>query len=111
MARNLQFLLDCEDGSIVDDIGTAFVASANPLQKNHGQNDLVELKPGGWDIGVIKANRNEFVDLFVQHALYGSCKDAIDEFLRGWKSIANFPIIDATTHIEACNTLFCMNDN
>lgn len=63
---------------------------------------IVELKPGGREIFVNKANRDEFVELFVQHALYGSCKYAIDDFLQGWKSAVDFPVTDMVSDSEVC---------
>lgn len=103
LARGLQFLLDYEVGvSIQEDIGTTFVASANPLLQSTVSStpDSVELRPGGRDISVNKANRAEFVELFVQHALYGSCKEAVDDFLNGWKSRIQFPVTSMCTDIE-----------
>jgi hypothetical protein len=105
LARSLQFLLDYED-SIEENIGTTFVASANPLLQNAitapspSNAVVIELKPGGSDIFVNKANRAEFVELFVQHALYGSCRTAIDDFLGGWRSVIDSPVTNMATDTE-----------
>ena len=109
LARGLQFLLDYEDGaSIQEDIGTIFVASVNPLLQNtkNSTPECVELKSGGRDIYVNKANRAEFVDLFVQHALYGSCREAVDDFLNGWKNRILFPVTNMCTDIEVSSYIF-----
>lgn len=111
LARNMQFLLEYEDGvSIEQDIGITFVASMNPLLQNNNAlsgevldydvREAVELKPGGANIFVNKANRGEFVELFIQHALYGSCKDAIDDFVKGWQQVADSPATRIATEIE-----------
>ena len=95
LARSLQFLLDY-DGSVEEDIGTTFVSSVNPLQQNSTDSiEVVELKSGGRDIFVNKANRAEFVELFVQYALY---------FLSGWRRVVNFPVTKMCTDSEVGST-------
>ena len=109
LATSLQFLLDY-DGSIQEDIGTTFVASQNPLLQYSASNtallsNVVELKRGGADIFVTKANRAEFVDLFVNHALHGSCQTAISEFINGWRTMMLSPIADVVSDSEVYDTL------
>lgn len=106
-------MLDFEDGAALEEeIGTTFVASANPLLQNSNPPtpgrttafSTAELKAGGSNVLVNKANRGEFVDLFVQHALYGSCKSAVDDFLSGWRKVTDSPGVDMTTDSEVTKT-------
>jgi hypothetical protein len=102
LARSLQYLLDYNERSIQDDIGTTFVASANPLLSAEANaylsgHESIELKPGGTDLFVNKANRFEFVDLFVHHALYRCCNNAVDDFLAGLRQIIDSPVVNMTS--------------
>ena len=72
--------------------------------------EFTDLKENGKSIVVTTANRAEFVDLFVQHALYGSCKIAVDDFISGIKSIISGPGVDMTSDQEL-ESLFCGSAN
>ena len=102
LAKSLQYLLEYED-SIQSDIGTTFVSSKNPLLQGHHigeDSEDIELKQGGSNIFVNKANRADFVNLFVHYALYGSCRNAIDEFIKGWREIIDSAAMNMATDVE-----------
>jgi hypothetical protein len=125
---------DGSDTALNDIYGTVFIASANPLldsfvdeltskqeegkpsadlkKQKIGENSpttskhrYIELKPGGASIKVDRSNRAEFVQLFVNHALYGSCKNQIDDFLRGVKEFFFGPAVNICTATEVIDTL------
>lgn len=63
----------------------------------------VELRPGGDDVFVDISNRLEFVDLFIKHALYYSCREAVDEFIRGILLVTGrCRVLSSCTHFEVC---------
>lgn len=91
LAHGLQTVLDFEEGYMPDVLGITFSVSSNPLISSYQSNiedtseraSYVALKDGGDEIYVDKSNRQEFVKLFVNHTLYGSCARAVQTFLNG----------------------------
>ena len=65
----------------------------------------IELVEGGSDILVERGNRSQFVELFLNHTLYLSVKDAADDFIAGLKHILCSPLYDMCTHTEVLNPL------
>jgi E3 ubiquitin-protein ligase HERC4 len=107
LARGLQALLDyAEVGtSFADVFGISFVATSNPLVVDSSaavstSRSFVELKPGGSEIQITRANRQEFVELFVQHALYRSCQEAVDNFISGLRVILHNQALSLCTSAE-----------
>jgi hypothetical protein len=103
LARGLQALLDyAEVGtSFADVFGISFVAPSNPLvADSSSHSSSVELKQGGSEIQITRANRQEFVDLFVQHALYRSCQEAVDNFVSGLRVILHNQALSLCTASE-----------
>mmetsp|Transcript_6189 Transcript_6189/g.9333 ORF Transcript_6189/g.9333 Transcript_6189/m.9333 type:complete len:1082 (-) Transcript_6189:109-3354(-) len=106
LANSLQIILDFDkDGcSLADIFGATFAASANPLLDNGteqiGRPAFIDLKEDGQDIYVDRGNRKEFVDLFVRHALHGSCRTAIHDFISGLKVVLHTPALGLCTHTE-----------
>ena len=108
LARSLQFLLDYDnDATLYNDIDAAFVASSNPLLSSGAtfnsmeSYSYIELIPNGKQIPVTKANRAEFVNLYVQHALLGSCVSAVSDFIAGVTSIISGPGVNMCSEFEA----------
>lgn len=104
------------DDSLVDLFGLDFTASCNPLVPlspssphdvaGHNEEEtlqqhyaFVNLKPHGEEINVDRSNRKEFVRLFVRHALYSCCKEAIDAYLRGLRIV-----LKSTTALSLCTS-------
>lgn len=90
------------DENLLDIFGVNFTASSNPLLSSHltpaasedgvsesqsAQFLFIDLKENGSEIEVDRSNRKEFVDLYVRHALYTCCKEAIDDYLRGLRMV------------------------
>jgi E3 ubiquitin-protein ligase HERC4 len=110
LARGLKQLLEYEDVSISDVFGINFTSSSNPLlddaiTKSAASSprravSYVELKGDGSSIPVERYNRHEFVQLFVQWALYGSAKELVDSYLRGIQVLFVDPLISLCTHYE-----------
>jgi HECT-domain (ubiquitin-transferase) len=106
LGRGLQYLLDFEQGSIAAVLGTTFTASENPLLDSAAtatasiSTRYVALKAGGEDIYVDRSNRGEFVQLFVNHALYGSAKPLVDAYIAGLTVLMDGPLLKLCTHTE-----------
>ena len=105
LANSLQALLDWTDGASIQDVfGATFSCSVNPLFDDcRGQIDLV---PGGRDVSVNKANRQNFVTLFTQHALYRCCWSSVRYYLKGLSLLFNGVTVDMATAAEK-ETLLC----
>lgn len=105
LARSLQSLLDySEVGTSFSEVfGITFVATTNPLIDSSmpiASPTYIELQPNGSDLQVTRANRQEFVNLFIQHALYGCCRDAIESFLSGLRVILHNKALSLCTSSE-----------
>jgi hypothetical protein len=106
LARSLQSILDYSEVGISfsELFGISFLATSNPLIDSSSASPshpiYTELKPGGGDIQVTRANRQEFVNLFVQHSLYGSCRDAIERFLDGLRVVLHNQALSLCTALE-----------
>jgi hypothetical protein len=111
LAKSLQFLLNFEEGSIQEVFATTFTSSANPLLSNRSaafddqnrpsnNSRFVELVPGGFDTFVDRGNRGEFVKLFVKNALYESCRECVDAYLKGVTVMFTNRIIGLCTYDE-----------
>ena len=79
--------------------GLDFTALHNPLVAAPQEYACVNLKPRGDEIDVDRCNRKEFVDLFVRHALYTSCREAIDAYLRGLRMV-----LRSATALSLCSS-------
>lgn len=110
-----------EDGTSFTEIfGITFQASINPLIDTSLSNTesststssststpkFVDLIPNGSEIQVTRANRKEFVNLFVQHTLYKSCETSIEKFLSGLRTILFNQVLSICTSTEVNHYLF-----
>jgi hypothetical protein len=119
LARGLQSILDYSEVgvSFSDLFGISFLATSNPLIESSSSASpysipptYTELKPGGAEIQVTRANRQEFVDLFVQHSLHGSCGDAIQCFLNGLRAVLHNEALTLCTALEIENVICGSSD-
>lgn len=91
LAQGLKQLLQYPEGeaSIEDTFGVSFVASVNPLLDLHS-NEAISVSPlvvNGEAKTVTRGNRQEFVQEFINHALYKSCQCVIDDYMNGVKRL------------------------
>ena len=107
LARAMQLMLDADldNTEFVDLFGVNFVASLNPILKassspTASSDSYVELRSNGHDVAVNKSNRKEFVESFLTHALYTSCKSAVDDFIDGLKIMLHTQSLELCTHNE-----------
>ncbi|XP_052102432.1 probable E3 ubiquitin-protein ligase HECTD2 isoform X1 [Mytilus californianus] len=94
------------DGDVEDDFGLTFQVS----QSEFGSVKTVELKPGGADISVTKANREEYVQLYVDWVLNRSIYPQFQAFYHGFHSVcaSNALIMLRPQEVEM---LVCGNPN
>lgn len=79
------------DGDDVEDI---FDLTFQVTYEAYGESRTYDLKPGGGDVPVTKANKQEYVDLYVQYLLDSSVSKLFDAFLAGFKTVCNSPAFD-----------------
>jgi E3 ubiquitin-protein ligase HECTD2 len=82
LARNLQYVLDYE-GNITEDIGLVFQIDSN----TYGKVQHTTLVPNGDNRVVNKKNREEYVDLYVEHVLDKSIRKQFEPFARGFFNV------------------------
>jgi len=58
--------------------------SFSVTQDRFGEQVVVELCPGGKDKDVTDANKDEYINLKIQHIAYESKKQQIERFLQGF---------------------------
>ncbi len=73
-------------------LGVSFTASVNPLVMNQVGFDSpfiqhAELRNDGAKQLVNRGNREQYVDMFVQHALHNCCVETIEMFCSGLRMI------------------------
>lgn len=79
LARGLEQLRTFEG-----DVEATFCADFTLTETAFGQTRTVELKPGGANIPVTNANREEYVALVAKHKIETSCKSQFGAFQRGF---------------------------
>jgi hypothetical protein len=90
------------------------VADATAMQQEHPTKSsprsvqYIELKNDGASISVDRGNRQEFVQLFVRHALYYSKKREADSFIAGLREFLRGPVVQMCTHSEVISFVFCL---
>jgi E3 ubiquitin-protein ligase HECTD2 len=82
LARGLRQLLDFE-GDVEEAFGLVFAVDA----ARYGAVDRAPLCPGGDRRAVTNANRREYVDAYVRHALDGSVARQFEPFKRGFYTV------------------------
>lgn len=90
--------------SIISDIDSSMEITTNNNSNNPNNNSkepkYIELIENGQEIQVTRGNRKEFVNLFVQHALYKSCETSIEKFLSGLRTILYNQVLSICTSTE-----------
>ena len=111
LASSLQALLDHNDTStsLVDVFGATFCCSRNPLLGDLGvfKGSCVELVPNGASLGVDRANRSRFVQLFCVYALHGCCRAALSEYLEGLRFLFKGRTVDQLCQPTDLEVLLC----
>ncbi|RKO91381.1 hypothetical protein BDK51DRAFT_13981, partial [Blyttiomyces helicus] len=81
--RSGGWLLDWTDGDVAD----VFLRNFEISYEVYGQVKTLPLVDGGEDILVTNANRQEYVDLYIQHYLVESVRRQFSAFRRGFHKI------------------------
>lgn len=109
LAHGLRLLLQYPEGSasIEDAFGVTFVASSNPLldaqqasSTTTATTAVVPLVPRGEEKLVTRGNRQDFVNAFVRHSLYGCCARQVDLYLAGVKRLVGDDLWSLCSHEE-----------
>ncbi|CDW84627.1 ubiquitin hect domain family protein [Stylonychia lemnae] len=77
--KNLSWCLS----NSVENLGFTFTETVEKF----GANDEIEIIPGGCNIDVTDNNKFEYVQKMAYHKLYGSIKEQVDSFLKGFYDI------------------------
>ncbi|RKP35922.1 hypothetical protein BJ085DRAFT_15729, partial [Dimargaris cristalligena] len=83
LAQGLQALLDYDGDDLEEVFDRSFAVSYDYIGHTYHH----ELKPGGAQIPLTRANRVEFVDLYVAFLLHTSVARAFDAFRTGFESV------------------------
>ncbi|KRY31423.1 putative E3 ubiquitin-protein ligase HERC4 [Trichinella spiralis] len=94
--RCLEEMLDYDDDDFESVFGVNFQISLPCLDKV----ETVELKPGGADINVTKANRQEYVDLYVDYKLNQMVLHQFEAFKKGFNRVVAGCIIPMFQPLE-----------
>jgi len=81
--RSLESILEYEDDDFEDTFGLTFTISVSV----YGHVQSVELKPDGERIPVTKENRQEYVDLYVDHKLNKQIQTPFEAFAKGIRPV------------------------
>eukprot|EP00729_Bicosta_minor_P011256 gene11256-957_t len=69
----------------IDELGMGMDFSVD--EEKFGETTNIDLKPGGKDIDVTDANKEEYIDLIVQHRLTRGTHDQVEAFKKGFQEI------------------------
>ena len=97
LARGLTQLLEYDGDDVEDVFCASFAVEAESVT---GEPQLHELVPGGKDIVVSSANRDEYVRRYVEFLLVGGVADAFDAFHRGFLLLCDGPALSFLTPAE-----------
>jgi hypothetical protein len=86
LSRGMQTLL-AFDG----DVESVYARNFQVEVDNYGQKDFVDLKPNGGNIALTNANREEFVELFVDYQLNKCIAKQYAAFKKGFDLVVNGP--------------------
>jgi hypothetical protein len=108
LAHGLRLLLQYPEGSasIEDAFGVTFVASSNPLldaphaSSTTAPTAVAPLVPRGEEKLVTRGNRQDFVNAFVRHSLYGCCAHQVDLYVAGVKRLVGDDLWSLCSHEE-----------
>lgn len=91
-----------------DDVSEWCLTFTASYESAYGEFKEVELKPGGSDIEVTNANREEYVALYVDWLLNKSIERQFSEFYRGFQSVCGGPLL-SMFQPEELELLVCGN--
>lgn len=83
-----------------DHLSRNAVTDRKVTPKIYNSPDFINLKPNGDSTYVDRSNRSEFVELFVNWALYGSCQCLVDAYISGIKILVTGRAISLCVHAE-----------
>lgn len=93
VASSFNDVRKCEDVSM---LCLDFTASV----KIFGENQIIELKPGGKDIEVTNENRDEYLRLLFRHIVLDRVNDQLNELLRGFYEVVPEGILSVFDYQE-----------
>ena len=93
-----------------DDFEELFPLNFTLTQDFFGESRVVELKPNGADISVTKANRSEYVDLYVDYLLNRSVEPQFRAFYDGFHRVCGGRILELF-HPQELMDMVCGNEN
>ena len=105
-ARSLQQLLDYKG----DDVEEVFCLQFSIGQNSFGEVVQVPLKPSGNDIPVTSQNKSEYVKLYVDHVLCGSCDSQFKAFKNGFLKVVSGRVLELF-HPQELMALVVGNEN
>lgn len=97
IGNSLQKLLDYEGEDIEEIFGLTHEISYEGI---FGQYKTVNLIENGWKVPVTKANRNEFVNLYVRYLLQDSIKAQFSNFAKGFCFMLQGPFVTRISPTE-----------
>ena len=104
VARSLQQLLDY-DGDDVEDV---FCLNFQVTNEYYGAVQLIDLVPNGGDEPVTSANKERYVELYVDYMLNASIASQFDAFKRGFDMVVGGPAL-GLFRSEEIEKLVCGN--
>ncbi|KAF9559899.1 hypothetical protein EC968_006422 [Mortierella alpina] len=89
LGHGLEQMLTWTDGDVYDVFMREFEISYEHL----GQVTTIPLVPGGQDIPVTNANREEYVKAYIEHYVYTHIRQEFEAFQRGFEKICSGPAL------------------
>ncbi|KAM3837752.1 LOW QUALITY PROTEIN: putative E3 ubiquitin-protein ligase HERC4 [Vipera latastei] len=89
VGRSMQQLLDYPE----DDVEDTFCLNFTIMVENFGATEVKELIPNGADIPVVKQNRQEFVDAYVDYIFNKSVASLYDAFHEGFHKVCGGKVL------------------
>ncbi|XP_066933658.1 probable E3 ubiquitin-protein ligase HERC4 [Clytia hemisphaerica] len=83
--RGLQDMLDYTES----DFGDIYDMNFQVMESIYGESQVIDLKAGGKDILVTQENKDEYVDLFLQHKLHKSVSREFEAFKDGFLKVCD----------------------
>ncbi|KAM8852464.1 putative E3 ubiquitin-protein ligase HERC4 isoform 2-T2 [Synchiropus picturatus] len=90
VGRSLQQLLDYTE----DDIEETFCLNFTITEENYGATEVLELVPNGEEIPVNKANRQEFIDAYVDYIFNRSVAPLFECFYAGFHKVCGGKVLE-----------------
>ena len=101
---SFQYILNYEDETPLEDIlARTFTVDYEFL----GDKITENLKKDGDQIFVTKANRKEFIELYIEHLFFIQCEKQIDSFKRGFYKIFEQPMLKLLYTAEELEQFVC----